>query len=164
MIINYKYYILPSGVARVGVTQGGNSWCHPSILQPRSSCPRVGWTRVSGRVTILPDFGRSGIVYRADRAGNVPIPRYFGQQEYPKVTLDRFLKNDHHPHHQLDVHFPPRLIKGTDGCFRNSIWDIDNPSLATFWDLSFSQVTLRRFHFEKIPFSHHKAAVYPRES
>ena len=45
------------GIARVGVTQGGNSWCHSSILQPRSSCPQVGWTRVSGRVTILPDFG-----------------------------------------------------------------------------------------------------------
>ena len=30
------------------------------------SCPRVGWTRGSGRVTILPDFGGSGRVSTSD--------------------------------------------------------------------------------------------------
>ena len=30
----------------------------PKIVS--QSCPRVGWTRGSGRVTILPDFGGSG--------------------------------------------------------------------------------------------------------
>ena len=41
----------------------------------------------------------------------------------------------HHYHHQLNVHFLPKLIKGMNGCFpiafgRQSI-------LAIFWDLSF---------------------------
>ena len=30
-----------------------DSWCY-------QSCPRVGWTRGSGRVTVLQDFGGSG--------------------------------------------------------------------------------------------------------
>ena len=38
---------------------------HKSIYEWSQSCPRVGWTRGSGRVgsgrvTILPDFGGSG--------------------------------------------------------------------------------------------------------
>ena len=34
-----------------------NLFSHPPSLQ---SCPRVGWTRGPGRVTILPEFGGSG--------------------------------------------------------------------------------------------------------
>ena len=30
------------------------------------SCPQVGWTRWSGRVTILPEFGGSGRVSTSD--------------------------------------------------------------------------------------------------
>ena len=35
---------------------------YPSQIEStrQQSCPRVGWTRGSGRVTILPDFGGSG--------------------------------------------------------------------------------------------------------
>jgi hypothetical protein len=55
----------------------------------------------------------------------------------------------HHHHHQLNVYFLPRSIKGMDGCFPTAS---GNQLLATFWDLPFNQW---RFHFEKIPFSHH---------
>ena len=41
--------------------------------------------------------------------------------------------------HQLNVHFLPRLIKGTYGRLLPSGIRIDNPLLATFWDFSFSQ-------------------------
>ena len=37
------------------------------ICHTYQSCPRVGWTRGSGRVTILPDFGGSGRVGSALR-------------------------------------------------------------------------------------------------
>ena len=41
-------------------------------------------------------------------------------------------------HHQLNVYFLPRLIKGMDGCFPTALGRVDNQPLATFWDLSFS--------------------------
>ena len=39
---------------------------HIRASLPTQSCPRVRWTRGSGRVTILPDFGGSGRVSTSD--------------------------------------------------------------------------------------------------
>ena len=65
----------------------------------------------------------------------IPTSKYSHDYE---IHVTHCMHLTHYHHHQINVHFLPRSIKGMDGCFPTASGSVDKQPLATFWGLSFS--------------------------